>query len=98
MKIVNKKKFIRGILVIIGIIIGLNFIVINNVFSGQEIKYKSVAVVEGDTLWDIASKEKNNNAYYEDKDVRDIISNIKQINNLKNSNINENQILKIPTL
>ena len=97
MVVLNKKKFVRAILIIIGITIGLNFIIMNKVFSSQEITYKKVSIIEGDTLWDIASREKKNNPYYEDDDVRDIISNIKQINNLESSNLKENQVLKIPT-
>ena len=97
MVVLNKKKFVRAILIIIGITIGLNFIIMNKVFSSQEITYKKVSIIEGDTLWDIASREKKNNPYYEDDDVRDIISNIKQINDLESSNLKENQVLKIPT-
>ena len=97
MVVLNKKKFVRAILIIVGIIIALNFIIMNKVFSSQEITYKKVSIIEGDTLWDIASREKKNNPYYEDDDVRDIISNIKQINDLESSNLKENQVLKIPT-
>ena len=97
MVVLNKKKFVRAILIIIGLIIGLNFIIMNRVFSSQELTYKEVAVIEGDTLWDIASREKTNNPYYEDNDVRDIILNIKQINDLESSNLKEDQVLRIPT-
>ncbi len=97
MVVLNKKKFARAILIIMGIIIGLNFIIMNKVFSSQEMTYREVTVIEGDTLWDIASREKTTNPYYEDDDVRDIISNIKHINNLESSNLKENQVLRIPT-
>ncbi len=97
MRIKNKKKFIRAIFIILGIVIGLNFILISRVFSNQEITYKTVSVVTGDTLWDIAKREEAYNDYYSGTDVRDIIEDIKDVNNLGSSSLSESQVLKIPT-
>ena len=99
MRIVNKKKFIRMVILIIGIII-ISLIGFNNKsFSKGEIKTKTIYVSSGDTLWTIATEEQENNSYYEDKDVRDIIYEIKKLNNLdNNSNLIAGQKLVIKYL
>jgi len=95
MVIKNKKKFVRSILLILTITLGISFLVSTNTFSHQEIKYKEIAIIEGDTLWDIAENEKQNNSYYKGQDIRDIIESIKKINNLETSNLKSGQILEI---
>lgn len=95
MVIKNKKKFVRSILLILTITLGISFLISTNTFSHQEIKYKEIAIIEGDTLWDIAENEKQNNSYYKGQDIRDIIESIKKINNLKTSNLKSGQILEI---
>ena len=99
MRIVNKKKFIRMVILIIGIII-ISLIGFNNKsFSKGEIKTKTIYVSSGDTLWTIATEEQENNSYYEDKDIRDIIYEIKKLNNLdNNSNLIAGQKLVIKYL
>ena len=94
MRIVDKKKFIKMVTLIIGIIVIL-FIFFNNIsFSKGEIKTKTIYVSNGDTLWTIAEQEQEKNVYYEDKDIREIIYQIKKLNNLKNdSNLSEGQKL-----
>ena len=77
MRRINKRKFIRSMIITIGLIIFLILILSNVSFSHTEISYKEIAVSSGDTLWSIARYEKNNNVYFEDKDVRDIIDEIK---------------------
>ena len=92
MKIVNKKKFIRMVILIIGVIM-LLFICFSNIsFSKGEVKTKTIYASSGDTLWTIAKQEQENNSYYEDKDIRDIIYQIKKLNNIQNnSNLKEGQ-------
>lgn len=85
MRIVNKKKFIKMVILILGIIIALSFYFSNISFSKGEIKTKTIYVSSGDTLWTIASCEQENNSYYEDKDIRDIIHEIKKLNNIDNN-------------
>ncbi len=97
MIIVNKKKFFRGLLIIAGIIFFISIFFSNISFSHQDVTTKSIAVSKGDTLWSIAKVEQEQNNYYEGKDVRDIIQDIKQINNLQSSNLKTNQVLEIPT-
>lgn len=70
----------------------------NKSYSYKETTIKNVAVSSGETLWDIAKREKYNNEYYKDYDIRDIILEIKALNNLNNSDIYCNQILKIAEL
>lgn len=98
MKIVNKKKFIRSISVTIGLIIFIILMLSNISFSHTENTYKEISVGSGDTLWNIAKFEKNNNLYFEDKDIRDIVYEIKYINHLNSSDLNIGDKLTIPTI
>ena len=99
MKIVNMKKFLRMTLIVFVIIIGISLYFSNVSFSKGDIKTKTVNVTKGDTLWSIAREEQENNAYYENKDIRDIIYEIKKLNKLdNNSNLNIGQKLIIKSL
>lgn len=98
MKRVNKVKFIRSTIITIGLVIFIILMLTNISFSHTEITYKEIAISSGDTLWNIAKYEKNNNAYFEDKEVRDIIAEIKYINNLNSSNLSIGDKLTIPTI
>lgn len=98
MKVVNTKKFIRSICIIFLMIFGISLIIGNNSLSHEETKYKIVIVSNGDTLWSIAKIEKQSNSYYLDTDIRDIVTSIKLINHLDNSNLKINQELLIPAL
>ena len=96
MRIVNMKKFVRMIILMVGIIIISSICFCNISFSKGEVKTKTIYVSNGDTLWTIAREEQENNPYYENKDVRDIIYEIRKTNNLENnSNLNEGQELII---
>lgn len=99
MKIVNMKKFLRMTLIVFVIIIGISLYFSNVSFSKGDIKTKTVNVTKGDTLWSIAREEQENNAYYENKDIRDIIYEIKKLNKLdNNSNLKIGQKLIIKSL
>jgi len=98
MRIKNIKKFVRSILIILGIILALSLIIAKASYSHGEKQYKSIYVSEGDTLWNIAKDNQKNNEYYKDKDIRYIINDLIKINNLNNSNINVNQELLIPVI
>lgn len=99
MKIVNMKKFLRMTLIVFVIIIGISLYFSNVSFSKGDIKNKTVNVTKGDTLWSIAREEQENNAYYENKDIRDIIYEIKKLNKLdNNSNLKIGQRLIIKSL
>ena len=98
MKIVNTKKFIRSILLILGIIFIVSLIISKASFSYKVTEYKTIYVSSGDTLWSIASMQLKTNDYYKNKDIRSIINDLIEINSLDNSNIQENQELKIPII
>lgn len=97
MKIKNRKKFLRLILLAIGAIVLINLFIPEKTFSHQKVSNKSITVCDGDTLWTIAKSEKENNSYYEGKDVRDVVQSIKKTNGLSNANLKINQTLEIPT-
>lgn len=85
MKIVNMKKFVRMVLILIGLIVITTIIFSSKSYSKGEIKEKTIFASSGDTLWDIASQEQKTNNYYSDKDIRDIVYDIRKLNNLNNS-------------
>lgn len=95
MKIVNFKKFIRGVGVIFLSIFVISIFMAKVSLSYNSKTYKTIYVSSGDTLWSIAS-DLQNTTYYNGKDVRFIISDIKEINNLKNCNLTIGDELKIP--
>ena len=87
------------ILLILGSIIGILIILGNKpTLSHTQTIYKTIYVSNGETLWEIASREAKNNSYYLGKDVRYIINHIKTINQLKTSLLFPNQELIIPGL
>ncbi len=98
LKIANKKKFIRSIVIILGLIMFISLFISNISFSHGENTYKTIYVSNGDTLWNIAKEEQENNDYYENKNIREIVNNIKSINKLDNSNLSVNQKLLIPCI
>ena len=99
MKIVNMKKFLRMTLIVFVIIVGISLYFSNVSFYKGDIKTKTVNFTKGDTLWSIAREEQENNAYYENKDIRDIIYEIKKLNKLdNNSNLKIGQKLIIKSL
>lgn len=95
MKIVNKGKFIKTnliLIIIVGAIIGFA----TNTYSKVETNYKEEYVYSGDTLWSIAQNELENNKYFEGKDIRYVIEELKKVNNLSNSNLSEGDKIRIP--
>ena len=96
MKIVNKAKFIRSNVILV-ILISSIVIFATNAYSNVETKYKEEYVCAGDTLWSIAQEELENNKYFEGKDIRYVVNELKKVNNLANANLNEGDKLKIPS-
>lgn len=96
-KIVNKKKFTRSFILILGIIL-LGFLGITNTYSKTEVAYKEDYIVRGDTLWSIAENQVKQNEYYKNKDVREVMYEIKQINHIQNENLEIGQKILIPYL
>lgn len=95
----SSQKIICTIMVILGGIVGILLLFGNKpTYSHTEVSYKKVFVSYGETLWEIASIEKNNNSYYKGKDVRYVINDIKKLNNLQSSALFNNQELTIPQM
>ena len=95
-KVKSIKKIIR-ILILIIIIANVIF-AINKSYSKVEVKYELEYASFGDTLWSIAEKESKNNKYYKNKDIRYIVYDLKQVNNLSSSDLKEGQEIKIPNI
>lgn len=96
MKIVNRKKFIRSNL-ILAILLGTILFFANNTYSNVETKYKEEYIYAGDTLWTIAQNELKNNKYFDGKDIRYVVNELKNVNNLASANLKEGDKLKIPS-
>ena len=97
MKIKNLKRFITFITVMLFIAISISLFISNSSFSHSDnIKKKTIYTSYGDTLWTIAETEQKNNEYYKNKNIREIIEDIKSINNMKTSNLASSQELLIP--
>lgn len=83
LKIVNMKKFVRSISILMLIVLGIIFLSTKTSLSHNEnsqMNYDTLIVMQGDTLWQIALNQQEENSYYENKDVRDIIEHIKKTN------------------
>ncbi len=89
----NMKRIMTNICIVLLFIIIMNFIS-NFTFGTKHIDTKSVTVASNDTLWKIAEDICNNSS--EELNVQNIVIEIKNINNLKSSNIYSGQILEIP--
>ncbi len=98
MKILNRKRLIKSILLLTSISALLMILSFNISFSHNEVKYKKVYVSKGDSLWSIAKCEKNSNVYFQNKDIRDVVYEIKCLNNLKNSELKIGDELNIPEI
>lgn len=88
MRIVNRKKFIRSIAILIFLLVGLFNISVAK--SNKEAEIIDYTIAPGQTLWSIA-KEYTPNA----KDIRETIHEIKDLNNMQDSSIYVGQTIKI---
>ena len=96
MKIVNVKRFVRSVLIILGLIICMSLFLMSSTLSYKELEYKTIYVCSGDTLWSISADLQSTNDYYKGKDVRDIIENLVKLNNLDSKTIYAGQELVVP--
>lgn len=95
MKIKNPIKFIRSSMILLILIyISVSFFY-NKTYAYKEYNFKTIEISEGQTLWNIAQYEKEHNEYYKNKDIREIVFEIKENNNLNSSNLYVGQELKI---
>lgn len=96
MRIKNKKKFKRAIFIVVFLSILGIILLSNQTLSHGEVKTKTISIANGETLWTIAEREIEENNFYENKTIREVIYNIKSVNNLENSYIYEGQKIIIP--
>ena len=96
-RIVNKRKFMRSLIIIVALV-ATSFIGFNCTYSKTEISYREDYIFKGDTLWSIAEKEVATNEYYKNKDIRDVIYEIKELNNLQDGNLKIGQKILIPEI
>lgn len=89
----NMKRIMTNICIVLMFIIVMNFIS-NFTFGNKHIETKSLTVEANDTLWKIAQDVCDNSS--EELNVQNIVIEIKNINNLKSSNIYSGQVLEIP--
>lgn len=95
----NRKKIILSIVIIFLLVICLIMIMGNgNTLSHTEMRLKTIFVSSGETLWEIATIESQNNEYYAKCDIRFIVKDIKKINSLETSSLYEGQQLFIPEM
>lgn len=87
MRIVNKKRFILVIMILIILVITL-FSHCSAMPKNNEIE--SITVSAGDTLWSIASEHKKSG-----QDVREYLYELRKLNNLENCIIYPGQKIKI---
>ena len=88
-KIKNKFRFTVFLLVVLFSLISIFSLSANALTIDNE---RTIIVKKGETLWSIAE----DNFDYNKEDIREYIYNIKILNNLKVSNINSGQELKLP--
>ncbi|MEL7566472.1 MAG: LysM peptidoglycan-binding domain-containing protein [Dehalobacterium sp.] len=79
------------LVLVIYLTIGLKATAANFTEENGNPAYIEVIVKSGDSLWELTEKHYNGNS-----DIRKVIYQIKEINNLSNANIVSGQIIKIP--
>ena len=95
-RIINKYKFISSITILLFILGMIVCITNHKTYSSSEIKYKTEYVITGETLWEIAEKEIQENAYFQNKNIQNVILELKEINHMTTSNLFEGMKIKIP--
>lgn len=98
MKKLNVKRITKLSIVVIVLILVMLLLIHSTSLSYKDIQYREIYVCSGDTLWDIAKHEQENNNYYKGKDIREVIFHIQKINDLSNSNLSINQKIILPYL
>ena len=98
MRKLDVKRIMKLIVVMVILVITILLFIHSTSLSFRDTQYREIYVCSGDTLWDIAKNEQQNNDYYKGKDIREVIFHIKKINNLPSSDLNINQKILIPSL
>lgn len=98
LKIKDRKRFERASKIIAQTINGLfiagilfvSLCFVNTVVKANSTSYEDYTVVQGDTLWSIASKNLKSG-----QDIREYIYELQEINNIENCMIYPGQVIKI---
>ena len=96
LKIANLPRFLLSIIVLLGVITGIFLFINKPTLSHDDISFETTYVAKGDTLWTIAKREIQDNKYYENKDVRYVVQDLKEVNGLNDSSLSIGQKLLIP--
>ena len=91
-KVSNVKKFKRFMFLVLFLISIIAFTSITTIkaYSKDIPQFDYVRVRQGDSLWSIAS------VYADSKDIRQVIYEISELNNIHNNPIHSGDIIKIP--
>lgn len=92
---IDLKKFVRGIILIIFFTGIITFLATKSIYSYKIVEEKEIYVNSGDTLWTIAKHEQEYNEYYKKKEIREIVYDIRKLNNMSNANLTPGEIIKI---
>ena len=100
-RVVNRKRFmifqIVSIILLAAIIFTGSLFIYNRLSLGDELyEENTIKVVDGDTLWSIANRlvENSNKSV----DVRKVIYEIKELNNIDDSQIYPGDLIRIPEI
>ncbi|NLK63706.1 MAG: LysM peptidoglycan-binding domain-containing protein [Tissierellia bacterium] len=91
-KVTDIRKFKRFMFLTVLLIslIAFTSILTLNAYSKDIQQFDYVSVQQGDTLWSIAK------GYAGSKDIREVVYNISELNNIHNTPIQPGDIIKIP--
>ena len=87
---INKFKRFMFLTILLISIIAFTSILTLNAYSKDIPQFDYVSVQQGDSLWSIAKD------YAGSKDIREVIYNISELNNIHNTTIQPGDIIKIP--
>ena len=90
--IVSPLRFFISICIVVGLLVGVIVALFNQAQAETYTSYKEVEIVEGDTLWEIAAKHTDNNT-----DIREVIYDICELNNIKSCDIAVGDTIVVPT-
>lgn len=90
-RIVNKRRFTLALFLLFVSFLCAFMFMFNAVSGEGKIIYKDYVVAKGDTIWKIADINTGN-----DRDVREVVYQIVEINNIKDQTIYPGQTIQVP--